>query len=703
MNPFNLPAGDDRLREFDRLLKEDVSVERCDFDSMEKQLFERIQKADQLGPLAQLKVEQTPPVAFWDKLESDLFARIQNHREYEVPIDEVIAGPEDLPAQQWQRLESKLEEKMRSVAQLEPWEQHLKAEITLSPGRWERMEDKLLARIERQRKLEDLATHPFWLGLGFYLSRPLAKTSAVMALTMALALGAYRIYQNRFQPIETLVYQAQGDSVQGLDSSLQFGRTAFLGQTKIQAKENGSLILVNKRGFIEMHNGSGLEVEKAKKGNVRYRVAFSGRKSDSKGNLTFFVNHRQAQEKFEVATPDYRIDVVGTFFRVDPDLGGHVSTTVLEGKVKIHSNEFGDFDVEAGQSLVYDETNRHYSVLSGGRSIRREDIETVPNIDDLKSYGVVTVTSNVMDAEVRIDGKYRGVTPLVLLLPPGRHPLQLSKEGHAVLDTSVTVGNGDFHRVAGLLQDLTPGKVVVEAPVVKAITPVAKTTKAKTESSATPAVSRKVEAELIYNRADQVQVSNWQLAINLYYRVLEHPLSGELHKEAALFSIARLRAEHENDKEPSKEDFLKYLALYPDGAFAGESWMRLAELEVGKNQDKAIEYYLRCIEKFPRHPRLSELQHRVGLLYLQNQKYDLAVSMFKQSLANVLYSRESEKKKIYGSLYRTLVAKGDLKGAQLIDPVYRPTQESGEPSTVKPAPLGTSAKPSNPKTNGATR
>jgi tetratricopeptide (TPR) repeat protein len=97
----------------------------------------------------------------------------------------------------------------------------------------------------------------------------------------------------------------------------------------------------------------------------------------------------------------------------------------------------------------------------------------------------------------------------------------------------------------------------------------------------------------------------------------------------------------------------------------------LAELEVGRNQGKAIEYYLRSMEKMPHHPRLSEMQHRVGLLYLQNKRYDEAIAMFRQSLGNILYANETEKRKIYQSLYRALVAKGDNLAAGEIAKEYR--------------------------------
>jgi TolA-binding protein len=179
-----------------------------------------------------------------------------------------------------------------------------------------------------------------------------------------------------------------------------------------------------------------------------------------------------------------------------------------------------------------------------------------------------------------------------------------------------------------------------------------------------PAAPSQAEAaDLIYRKADESQARDWQAAVQLYRQVLEIPEAPPLRREAAQFSVARLRAEHEKEKTQAREDFLRYLALYPDGAFAGESWMRLAELEVGRNQGKAIEYYLRSMEKMPHHPRLSELQHRVGLLYLQNNRYDEAVAMFRQSLGNILYANDSEKLKIYQSMYRALVAKGNQADA----------------------------------------
>lgn len=665
-----------RMRLFEVLLKRDVEV-RCDFAKMEKSLMERIQVAQALGPLGVIKADKTPPAAFWDKVESNLFARIQTHREYEQPVNDCIAGPVVPSGMELHRIESRLEERIRMASRLEPWERYLKADVHLPLGRWEALEEKLDTRIERHRKLDLVAPPSLWLNLGLFLHRPAPRVVASLLLAVVALFGGLTVYNRMTPALETLVYQAQGSSVDELESAMAQGRPSMRGSSAIESQDDGAMILVNKRGFVEMRNGSRLKIEEADAKKLRYRVGFAGHGRTARGNVTFFVNRRTSREKYLVSTSDYRIEVTGTYFRVQPELGGRVSTSVLEGKVKIHSEAFGDFEVGAGQSLVYDAASGRYQVRDGGASIRREDIDTVPSMDELSRFGVLTVTSDVPGAEVRIDGHYKGATPLVVLIPPGRHLLQLSKEGHAVLDTSLDIAYGASHRLALALSPLPVPVVGETEPVKHAVRKPSKIAVGREAVAPTPLppdLSRSEEADLIYRKADEIQARDWQVAINLYRRVLENPASKPLRKEAAYFSIARLRAENEREKTQAKEDFLSYLALYPDGAFSGESWLRLAELEVGRDREKAIGYYLRSIEKLPRHPRLSELQHRVGLLYLQGGNYDEAVAMFRLSLGNILYANETEKRKIYQSLYRALVAKGDLQSASMIAKEYQPSK-----------------------------
>jgi hypothetical protein len=55
------------------------------------------------------------------------------------------------------------------------------------------------------------------------------------------------------------------------------------------------------------------------------------------------------------------------------------------------------------------------------------------------SEGVVSVTSDPPGAVVRVDGKLRGKTPLDTRLPFGRHDVELSLDGYALVQRSIDV------------------------------------------------------------------------------------------------------------------------------------------------------------------------------------------------------------------------------------------------------------------------
>jgi hypothetical protein len=634
----------DNVDGFERFLKADCPSDRLAWGKIEETLRERLRTAS-LQPSWEhaLKISEEPSPGRWEKIEDGLVRRIAAEQE------------------------------------CASWEQAIKGEHVPSPGCWESIEQGLDARIERHQKLDALSHQPVWISLGFYLNRGPAK-SMVAGLVLALVFlaGAFRVYQERFRPLETVIYQAQGPSTGDLDSMLRAGRTVVLpGQPAVEAEVDGSVVMVNKRGFVDIRNGSSLEIRKASRKQVHYRVDFDGQVKRAGGNVTFFVNPAGSGEEFLVSTPDYRIEVLGTYFRVDPGLDGRVTTAVLEGKVRIRGGEFGDYTVGAGETFEYNPATGRYRVLGGGLSVPRDQIETVPGVEELQDFGVVSLTSDVPRAEVRIDGQYRGLTPLVVLLPPGIHSLRLSRGGHAALDTLVSVREGAASRLSAILPPLQKepagpvAKVAPKAPVVKS-----RQARRIPEPVAAAPTPKDGGVARLFHRADVAQASDWRAAILLYAKVLEHPEATAMRKEAALFSIARLRADHEVEKSRAQDDFLRYLTLYPKGAFAAESWMRLAEMKVGRDPDKAIEYYLRCIAESPRHHRLSELQHRLGLIYLQTRRYDEAIAMFSRSLGNVLYNSEGERRKIYGSLYRAYVAKGDSRNASLIDERYRPSADS---------------------------
>ena len=436
----------ERVRLFESLLKRDVEP-ACEFDRMdriEKTLFERIRSSEALGPLAPLQADAQPPAGFFDKVESGLFDRIRDHREYDQPVNDILsasAKPGDAEAR---RVEDGLDERISAAARLEPWERALKAEVPLPMGRWEVVEERLFTRIDRHQRIAQVAPASFWLNLGMYTRRP-ATAIASLALIVLAAVGGLAWFRlQSAPPMETLVYQAQGAAVGNPDSAFAAYRV-LTGKAEIRTRDDGAMILVNRRGFVEMRDGSDLRIEKADRRTVGYRVGFAGAGNGhaARGNVTFFVTKRKGGEKYQVVTPDYRIEVVGTYFRVQPDAAGRVSTSVLEGKVRIHSDAYGEFEIAAGQSLTYDSADGGYRVREGGASLRREDIETPPGVDELGGYGALILTSDAAaDAgveaitEVRIDGKYKGATPMVVLLPAGRHAVRLTREGAAPVDTS---------------------------------------------------------------------------------------------------------------------------------------------------------------------------------------------------------------------------------------------------------------------------
>jgi TolA-binding protein len=335
--------------------------------------------------------------------------------------------------------------------------------------------------------------------------------------------------------------------------------------------------------------------------------------------------------------------------------------------VHIRSQSLGDLYLSEGQSLVFDEATGQYKIVGGGPVVAREAIESMPEMKALGSYQVLAIAANVPQAEITIDGRYRGVAPMAILQAPGPHRISLSKNGYQTLDTIITVNAGEIARLAMSLS----AEKTETAPVAKLVARPAKVAAVQPAVQAEPEIAKPkaLDAEALFRQAEAAQNTNWVLAIKLFEEVLAQGGPG-IRREAALFSIAKLRADHaagELDRTTAKQEFLDYLARYPQGAFTGESWLRLAELELNGQPEKAIEYYLKVFERYPRHHRLSELQHRVGLIYLQQKRYDEAAGMFRQGLSNVLLDGETEKRKLLQGLHRALVAKGDTKAAERVE------------------------------------
>lgn len=75
-----------------------------------------------------------------------------------------------------------------------------------------------------------------------------------------------------------------------------------------------------------------------------------------------------------------------------------------------------------------------------------------------EGLGALFVSASVPRAEVRVDGKLAGYTPLVLRLKPGEHTVDVEKEGYAKPERkSAEVADGDITEMDVPLTPLSPG------------------------------------------------------------------------------------------------------------------------------------------------------------------------------------------------------------------------------------------------------
>ncbi len=664
----------------DECIRMDYDLSQGQWDRLESKIEASMHGCENL-PLWELyvKAPEIPPTAGeWETLEDSLFDRIRDISECE--FWEQAARLDKMHIQDsLDTVEKVLDERIRERESLENWELVLKSEEVIPFAKWENIENRLFDKIntETDHKPLSLNDQPFWHILNNYVfTLRTFKVTVTAMLLILIALGGYFSERLISTPVPTFVYQLQGNATVQLDANNEIKSKVF------NSVQGGSVSLVNEHGLVELQNGSKVHVDKLTKRHVRYKVGFGNEVHGddvARGQVAFLVNPLKHNESFNVVTPDYEISVRGTYFKVEPDLGGRMVTRVLEGKVRILSKIFGDTLLQAGQSIVYDIFTDSYRVQSGGAVILRKDLEIVPDLNELKEYTIMSIKSNVDDAEVRVDGHYLGTTPLSIRQAPGVHHVRLGKNGYVMKDTSITVGASDCEVTVALSEVKLPrtvAAVINEVPVItrkKALSPetVASVLLGDSGDSEIVQKEEKSDFDSLYSLAQKLEFrGKWKDAIEMYQKIFDNPDMSRLRKEDALFSIAKLRADNEENKAEARNVFMTYLALYPNGSFAGETWLRLAELEFKTSPDNAIQYYLKYFEMFPRHPRISELQNRVGVIYLQQKKYDNAISMFRQALASMISQSKTERANITSNLYRALEAKGDSKSADSVQRLY---------------------------------
>lgn len=633
---------------------------------IEQRLEEKISVADKKESWEQcLMVDMEMPLRKWECQEKTLFEAISGFEQNETWEKATKSDEVNQPVSA-EKQEMAFEEMLAKTDQLPDWEKCIRCELVQPCSFWEKVERKLFDRIERQGECTKLAHQPFWFFVELYVGRLKAASVGAASLLLLLASfwGGSHLFRDEEQ-LPTLVYQVQGAIAEKFDF-------AAMGRTHFSSEAGEAVTLVNDHGFMELQGGSSVRIEHLSRKRARYRIEENefGDAPASQGRVVFFAKKQKARKQFAVSTPDYSVEVTGTYFSIEPDLENRFSTKVFEGSVKINNGEH-DVELRAGQSYAFDPSSGEYVVRGGGNVIPRDQIEQIPGIEEIRKYRILMIRSETPGSVVRIDGRYYGTTPLALYHSVGNHKIQVVKDGYSPVDTVVTIGSDSVYTVDVALAEMRKEekshrpKLAIKksvplirdsVPEVNALKTGPETVRVKTDdnSAANYRLAREEELE-----------GNYKSAIRLYESVFDNMSAKKVHREDALFSIGKLKAEHESEAQ-AREIFLKYLAFFPEGLFAGESWLRLAELEFGSDQEKALEYYHKYLERFPRHHRTSELQNRVGLIYLQMGRGEEAAAMFRAALSSMTPGQKIERKNILLNLHNALKTCGDEKNSDRV-------------------------------------
>jgi len=727
---------------FEQELRSSPPVDSVRFDTVEATLSRRIRECESLGILGLLCQDEICVEETYESIEKNLFTQIAQYSEYDEPVNECVGADHDLTENQWDRIASKIDEKLSPVMQLPLWEQQVLApqteptagnweafemhlferinkleshvvdsweqyEISDSPiatssleraemlledhirgvaarpawehvlsadeivpqHRWEVVEESLFNSIEEKEAIP-LRKQPFWHILDQYTALYKgAIAAATMAVVVTTALFGVRSLKIDERTASSIVYQTEGSG------AVQYNMEGTVGN-RCSMVSGGKMTLVNVHGYVALHNQSALNIEKLSPREARYQVSFASDKGGAHGDVTFFVDKKDTRRKFTVETPHYRIEVRGTYFKLESAPDGSVTTRVLEGRVKVLGSPLGDTLLSAGQSIAIDTTTGRYKIYSGGEMVSREEAQSVPDIVQIIECPVVLFTSSIAGAHVYIDGKLKGMAPLRVRLPEGVYNVGVQKQGYVRVDSTVTVSRQHtqfaFVSVAEKKPKLAKTARRVSEVVKEVVQADSRVNNRGVVSRAvsTPKVSGpSVEASPLYQQAQKAEHNgNWRKAIDLYKKVFDDPATTPLRREDVLFSIGKLQTDNLHEAEAAKKSFLTYVALFPEGSFAGECWLRLAELEFQKNQESAIHYYLKFFSQFPRHPRTAELKDRVGVIYLQQKQFDKAITMFDQALGSTTSVALSQSVAVH--LHRALLEKGDQERAEIVRTRY---------------------------------
>jgi TolA-binding protein len=136
----------------------------------------------------------------------------------------------------------------------------------------------------------------------------------------------------------------------------------------------------------------------------------------------------------------------------------------------------------------------------------------------------------------------------------------------------------------------------------------------------------------LFDNAMRLEQIDWQKAIDAYNLVLGRHGSSPFSREIALFSVARLRFDHDTSLVDVRKAFEAYLKVFPHGNFAGESYLRLTDLAYKNDPKQALAWCERYLAEFPATQNAAAAEYKAGLILLQQNRREQAATMLTEAL-----------------------------------------------------------------------
>ena len=579
--------------------------------------------------LAYLRKEEAQPEGVYESIEKKLFNRLDTltHKGSERPSesDDKVAD-EDIEAL-------------------------IAAETVVPQGNWDALEERLMERIASTPGTQTPEKQPqglpryVWPLMPFLASivRYRGVQIALVACVAGVAALSMFVSGGRRTDLASTITQAWGSAYRS-----DCGQPVAPGAT-LATSAGGSLTIRNDAGSVSLSDDASVTITEANRRTVEYRV-FTGADRRS-GRIAFNVKKRTKGQRFVVVTPWYEIHVVGTRFVLEQETGGALATTITEGKVRIESPGINDLYVDAGQTFSMDAARKAWRVEAAKTLAETEKAFAESGMPEGKTR--LAVLSTPANAEVYISDIYKGITPYVALRPDGACAVSVRLEGYGTRDTVVEIrdsgttisvalspdkgqaseASAESAPYAGATQK-APGAATIPLP--EAVDSVALVAQEHT------ALVARVRRQL--DSARQNEAVSWKSALKIYQALAEDLSIPPLYRQTALFSLGRLEADRQKDTAAAIKDFGTYCIVYPNGLFAGEALLRLAELEIRRNPSSAIEYFQRFLTVDPRNPRRADVAYHLGLLLAQQENNSEAVKMYGIALEQ-LGSKSAKRRK----------------------------------------------------------